>query len=158
MKLSGTILLVLALSGSHVFAETVAPADVAFDDNGAVAKSLTGAPGDPAKGAAVMGDKKQGNCVACHQLGALDAPFQGNVGPELNGVASRWEEAQLRGILVNSKKTFEGTVMPAYYRVDGFNRPGDGFTGKAAKEPLAPLLSAEQIEDVIAFLMTQKEQ
>ncbi len=156
MKRSVTILTALALSAGAAMAEDVAPADVVFDDDGAVAQSLTGAPGDPAKGAEVMGNKSMGNCVACHVLSSLDASFQGNVGPELNGVGDRWEEAQLRGILTNAKNTFPDTVMPAYYKVDGFTRPGDAFTGKAAEGPLEPLLTAQQIEDVIAFLMTQK--
>lgn len=156
MKRSVTILAALTLSAGAVMAEDVAPADVVFDDDGAVAVSLTGTPGDPANGAKVMATKSEGNCVACHVLSALDASFQGNVGPELNGVGSRWEEAQLRGILTNAKNTFPDTVMPAYYKVDGFIRPGNGFTGKAAEGPLDPLLTAQQIEDVIAFLMTQK--
>lgn len=59
---------------------------------------------------------------------------------------------------MNSKKTFEGTVMPAYYKTTGFIRPGEGFTKKPAQEPLPPLLSAQQIEDTIAFLMTLKDQ
>ena len=53
--------------------------------------------------------------------------------------------------------TFDGTFMPAFYKVDGFIRPGDAYTGKAGTEPLPPILDAQQIEDVVAFLMTLKD-
>ena len=158
MRLSTLTLVATLIAAGAAQANPVAPADVKFTD-GAVADSLTGAAGDPAQGAEIMKSKKLGNCVACHEAAALsDAPFPGDVGPMLDGVGSRYDEAQLRGILTNAKMTFEGTVMPAYYKVDGFNRPGDGYTGKAATGPLDPLLSAAQIEDVIAFLMTLKDE
>ena len=75
----------------------------------------------------------------------------------LDGVGSRWNEAELRGIVANAKLMYEGTIMPAFYKVDGFTRPGNGYTGKAA-ETLEPILSAQQIEDVVAFLMTLKDE
>jgi len=149
------------VSSAPVFAvaETVAPADVTFDDYGAVEQSLTGTPGDAANGAKIVGSKKAGNCVACHQVSALsDVPFQGEVGPMLDGAGDRWSEAELRGIVANSKMTFEGSVMPSYYKTTGYTRPGDAYTGKAAEEPLPPLLEAQQIEDVVAFLATLKEE
>jgi L-cysteine S-thiosulfotransferase len=134
-----------------------APKEVVFAE-GAVEASLTGVPGDPANGVKVMTTNALGNCVACHQIAALpDVEFPGNIAPALDGVADRWTEAQLRGIVTNAKMTVEGSFMPAFYKVDGFNRPGDGFTGKAGTEPLAPILNAQQIEDVVAFLMTLKE-
>lgn len=158
MKLSTTILAALVLTAGQAVAGEVAPADVQFDDAGAVAQSLTGAPGDAANGAEVMKSKKIGNCVSCHALEALsDAPFHGEIGPVLDGVGDRWSEAELRGILSNAKMTFDGTMMPAYYKVDGFIRPGNAYTGKAPDGPLSPLLTAQQIEDVIAFLSTQKD-
>lgn len=158
MRLSTLTLVATLVASGAAFANPVAPADVTFDE-GAVGVSLTGAPGDPANGAAIMKDKGQGNCIACHEVTALkDAPFHGEVGPLLDGVGDRYSEAELRGILVNAKMPFEGSVMPAYYKVDGFNRPGNAYTGKAAEGPLDPLLSAAQIEDVIAFLMTLKDE
>ena len=149
------------VSGAPVLAaaETVAPADVTYDDYGSVEQSLTGTPGDAAKGAAIVGSKKAGNCVACHQISALsEVPFQGEFGPMLDGAGDRWNEAELRGIVANSKMTFEGSMMPSYYKTSGYVRPGDGFTGKAGTEPLPPLLDAQQIEDVVAFLATLKEE
>ena len=152
-----TLVASVALS-SAAFAELVAPADVTYDEYGSVEQSLTGKPGNAENGAIVMKSKSQGNCIACHAVTALnDAPFHGEVGPMLDGVGDRWNEAELRGILANAKMTFEGTIMPAYYKVDGYIRPGDAYTGKAPKGPLDSLLSAEQIEDVVAFLSTLKE-
>lgn len=158
MKLTTITFVAGAALASFATAETVAPADVQFDEYGAVAASLTGVAGNAENGAVIMKTKSKGNCIACHAVSALnDAPFHGEVGPELNGVGDRWTSAELRGILSNAKITFEGTVMPAYYKVDGFTRPGDGYTGKAAKGALSPLLSAQDIEDVVAFLATLKE-
>ncbi|WP_407495500.1 sulfur oxidation c-type cytochrome SoxX [Pseudooceanicola sp. MF1-13] len=152
-------LAVLVLTASSAAAEEVAPADVVFDEYGAVEASLTGVPGNPEEGANVVSSKKIGNCVACHAIAQLeDVPFQGEVGPELTWTGESRTEAELRGILTNSKMTFEGTIMPAYYKTTGFIRPGEGFTKKPAQEPLPPLLTAQQIEDTIAFLMTLKDQ
>ncbi|ABL72214.1 MULTISPECIES: sulfur oxidation c-type cytochrome SoxX [Paracoccus] len=134
-----------------------APKDVDYAE-GAVEASLTGVPGNPEEGVRVMTTNALGNCVACHQIGALpDVEFPGTIAPPLDGAADRWTEAQLRGIVANAKMTFEGTFMPAFYKGEGFVRPGDGFTGKAGTEPLAPILNAQQIEDVVAFLVTLKE-
>ena len=158
MKLA-TLTLAATLATGAAFAAEVAPSDVQFDEYGAVAQSLSGTPGNPAEGEKVMTNRGLGNCVACHQVSALDyAPFHGNVGPSLDGVADRWGEAELRGILVNAKKTYEGTVMPSYYRVDDFTRPGNAYTGKAADDTFGPLLTAQQVEDVVAFLTTLKEE
>ena len=86
------------------------------------------------------------------------AAFHGNVGPSLNGTASRWTEAQLRGIVADSKKTFDGSMMPSFYKKSGYIRPGNAYTGKApAEADLSTLLTAQQIEDVVAFLKTLKE-
>ena len=159
MKLSTTILAATMLVAGPALAGEVAPGDLKFDEYGAVAESLTGAPGDPEQGAIVLKNKSIGNCIACHQVTALnDAPFHGEIGPSLDGVGDRWGEAELRGILANAKMTYPGTIMPAYYKVEGFIRPGNAYTGKAAEGPLSPLLTAQQIEDVVAFLMTQKEE
>ncbi|WP_394707820.1 sulfur oxidation c-type cytochrome SoxX [Roseovarius pacificus] len=158
MKLSTTLLAATVLAAGSAMAEPVAPADVQFDEYGAVAESLTGQPGDPENGAMVMKTKSIGNCISCHEVTALnDAPFHGEIGPTLDGVADRWSEAEIRGIVSNAKNTYPDTMMPAYYKVDGFVRPGNAYTGKAPEGPLDPLLSAQQIEDVVAFLVTLKE-
>jgi sulfur-oxidizing protein SoxX len=150
--------LCLAAGLTMAQAAEVAPGDVERDEYGFVPKPLTDQAGDPAEGRKIVGAKSQGNCVSCHVIGEMsDVPFHGEVGPELDGVASRYPEAMIRGILTNSKNVFEGTVMPAYYKVDGFTRPGEGFTSKPPEGELAPLLSAQQIEDVVAYLMTLKD-
>lgn len=147
------------LAAGGAIAETAGPGDVQYDEYGAVAASLTGAPGDAANGAKIMTSRAAGNCIACHEVTALkDAPFHGEVGPILDGVASRWNEAELRGIVANAKMTYDGTVMPAFYKSTGYIRPGNAFTGKAASEPLPPLLTAQEIEDVVAYLMTLKDE
>lgn len=147
---------VLALVAGGVPAE-VAPGDAVFDEYGAMARSLTGNPGNPEQGAAIMSSRAEGNCVACHKVSALSADFQGNIGPTLDGAADRWNEAELRGIVADAKHTFEGSMMPSFYKTGPYIRPGDAFTGKAAEGELPPLLSAVQIEDVVAYLMTLKE-
>ncbi|MEI4232294.1 sulfur oxidation c-type cytochrome SoxX [Roseovarius sp. D22-M7] len=148
------MMLSLVGAATGATAAEVAPKKVAFD-GGAVEQSLTGQPGDPARGREVVGDKSLGNCVACHAISDLsDVPWHGEIGPPLDGAGERWSEAELRGMVVNAKMMFPGTMMPAFYKVDGFTRPGDAYTGEAAPEDLDPILTAQQIEDVVAYLST----
>ncbi|MFT5743373.1 MAG: sulfur-oxidizing protein SoxX [Paracoccaceae bacterium] len=143
--------------GTIAIAET-APSDVTFGDYGQVEMSVSGAAGDPAAGREIMANRGKGNCIACHQVTALEEfPFHGEVGPSLDGAGSRWEVSDLRGIVSNSKMTFPESVMPAFYMIDGFTRPGDGYTGKAAEGPLDPILTAQEVEDVVAYLMTLQD-
>ncbi|NOX74561.1 MAG: sulfur oxidation c-type cytochrome SoxX [Alphaproteobacteria bacterium] len=135
---------------SFAFAGEIKADDVVFAE-GAVTASLTGVAGDAANGRKVFANRKQGNCLACHVNTDLsEQPFHGEVGPPLDGVAGRWEEAQLRGILVNSKNTFEGSIMPSFYRTTNGARPLKKFDGKT-------ILSAQQVEDVLAYLKTLQE-
>lgn len=157
MKRTVFSLTALALSAGVAVAET-APEAVAWDE-GTIAASLTGTAGDVTEGADIVSNKKKGNCIACHSATALsDVPFHGEVGPLLDGAGSRWSEAELRGIVANAKIMFEGSMMPSFYKTSGYIRPGDAYTGKAGAEPLPPLLTAQQIEDVVAFLMTLKDE
>ncbi|GIT92991.1 hypothetical protein JANAI62_34490 [Jannaschia pagri] len=135
----------------------IAPGDVEYDEYGAVAASLTGVAGDAENGKLLM-NKGAGNCIACHAVSALsELSFHGEIGPMLDGVADRWTEADLRGIVANAKVMFDGTMMPSFYKTTGYTRPGDAYTGKAAQGELAPLLTAQEVEDVVAYLMTLKE-
>ena len=135
----------------------MAPSDVKFED-GSVSQSLSGAPGDAAGGREVVGNKSLGNCVACHQVSDLsDVPFQGEIGPSLDGVGERWSEEELRGIVANAKMMFPESMMPSFYKTEGFIRPGNAYTGEAPDDTFGPLLSAQQIEDVVAYLVTLKE-
>ncbi len=151
-------LVALLLTGAAAAAEPVAPMDVSYED-GAIAASLSGTPGDPGNGAVLM-NKGAGNCIACHAVSALsDLPFHGEIGPMLDGTADRWTEAELRGIVANAKIMFPDTMMPAFYKVSGYVRPGDAYTGKGIDPAaIAPLLTAQEIEDVVAFLLTLKDE
>lgn len=148
--LAGAIL--ASVVAGTALAGTIAPDQIDVVD-GAIAESLTGMPGDPVKGREWFAARKLGNCLACHQNKDLtELPYHGEVGPPLDGVAERWEPAELRAILVNAKAVFsDETIMPAFYRTAGLNRVADKFAGKT-------ILSAQQVEDVIAYLMTLKEE
>lgn len=149
MKLLITTAVTAVIASSVAFAGTTAPGDVKFND-GAVADSLTGMAGDAVEGRVLFADRKLGNCLACHVNSEMpEQSFQGEVGPPLDGVAGRYDEAALRGIVSNSKNTFEGTIMPAFYVDAGFTRPLGKFDGKT-------ILSAQQVEDVVAYLLTLK--
>ncbi len=140
-----------ALCATMATADAVKPMDVAFSD-GMVEASLTGQAGDPAAGRKVFSNRKLGNCLACHVNSEMpEESFHGEVGPPLDGVADRWSEAELRGIVSNAKMVFEGTIMPGFYVDSGYERPLEKFEGKS-------ILSAQQVEDVVAYLMTLKEE
>jgi L-cysteine S-thiosulfotransferase len=140
-----------AFISTTAYALEVTPDKVAFDEDGQVQTSLTGVAGDPVAGKLAFTNRKQGNCLACHvNSDASDESFHGEVGPALDGVAGRWDEAQLRGIVANSKMTFDGTIMPAFYRVGG-ERILEDFVGTT-------ILTAQQVEDVVAYLKTLKEE
>lgn len=153
MKRALGVAAVLVVSAVAAQGSEITPSDVVYED-GAIAQSLTGVAGNVEEGAKIM-NKGAGNCIACHEVTALShLPFHGEVGPMLDGAADRWSEAELRGIVANAKMMFDGTVMPSFYKIDGFVRLGNAYTGKAHEGDVDPLLSAQQIEDVVAYLMT----
>ena len=128
-------------------AEPVSPMQVVFTD-GAVEESLTGVAGDPVAGRDVFANRKLGNCLACHMNEDWsEQSFHGEVGPPMDGVAERWSAAELRGIVANSKEMFPNTIMPSFYRDAGYTRTLEKFEGKT-------ILSAQQVEDVVAYLQT----
>jgi sulfur-oxidizing protein SoxX len=116
----------------------------------AIPASLTGAPGDPVRGKAVLANRQTGLCLLCHSAPLPEEKFQGTIGPDLKGVGSRNTEGQLRLRIVDPRIFAPDTVMPAYYRQDGLERVAPAFRGKT-------VLTAEQIEDVVAFLMTLRD-
>ncbi|WP_297613961.1 sulfur oxidation c-type cytochrome SoxX [uncultured Roseicyclus sp.] len=145
----------LMLAATSLQADVVAPNDVVANEYGEIAASLTGQAGNPQRGAEIMVSRAAGNCLACHQVSALDEfAWHGEVGPSLDGVATRWDEAGLRGLIVNADVMFPDSIMPSFYRISGYTRPGDAYTGKAPEGELSPLLAAQDIEDVVAYLMT----
>lgn len=145
----------LVLAATSLQADIIAPGDVVMSEYGEVMESLTGEPGNAERGREIMVSRAQGNCLACHAVTALeDQPWHGEVGPSLDGVGARWDEPALRGLLVNADTMFPDSIMPAFYKVSGFIRPGDRFTTNPAPADLQPILSAQEIEDVVAYLMT----
>jgi sulfur-oxidizing protein SoxX len=123
-----------------------------------ITKPLTGKAGDPKRGEAIMINRKLGNCLACHHLSVFDEKAKtdpnkygdmGEVGPPLDGIAERYDEGQLRLLLVDAKQVYPDTIMPAFYKVEGLHRVLPEYEGK-------PILNAQEIEDVLSFLMTLK--
>jgi sulfur-oxidizing protein SoxX len=109
--------------------------------------SLTDRPGDPARGLQIVEDRQLGDCPLCH-TGPFPAPhLQGTIGPSLSGVGARLSAGQIRLRLMDARKLNPDTVMPPYYVADGLNRVAHQWQGK-------PALTAQQIEDVVAFLAT----
>jgi sulfur-oxidizing protein SoxX len=111
----------------------------------AIPEPLTDARGD----AALVVDRTS-TCILCHNGPFPEQQFQGDLAPSLAGAGSRWSEGQLRLRLVDGSSLNEATIMPSYYRVDSLSRVGPTWRGK-------PILSAEQIEDIVAYLVTLRE-
>ena len=111
--------------------------------------SLTGAKGDPVRGRAIVANHQVGLCLLCHAGPFPDDKFQGNIGPDLAGVGSRLNEGQLRLRIVDTSIIDPLTIMPSFYRLDGLYRVLPAYQGK-------PVLTAVEIEDVVAYLKTLK--
>jgi sulfur-oxidizing protein SoxX len=117
----------------------------------AIPDSLTGMPGDAARGKAIVTSRQTGLCLLCHSAPLPEEKFQGTIGPDLKGSGSRYSEGELRMRMVDSRRLNPDTIMPSYYRLDGLERVAPAFRGKT-------VLSAEQIEDVVAFLKTLRDE
>jgi sulfur-oxidizing protein SoxX len=109
--------------------------------------SLTGRAGDPVRGRAIVVDRQAGMCLLCHSGPFSEERFQGDLGPDLGGAGSRWSEAEPRLRLVEPRRFNPSTIMPSFRRTEGLNRVAPARRGQ-------PLLTAEQVEDVVAFLIT----
>jgi L-cysteine S-thiosulfotransferase len=116
----------------------------------AIPESLTGMPGDPARGRAILASRQTGLCLLCHSAPLPEEKFQGTIGPDLAGAGSRYTEGQLRLRIVDSSLLDPNTIMPAYYRLEGLERVTPAFRGK-------PVLTAQEVEDVVAFVMTLRD-
>jgi len=110
---------------------------------------LTGSPGDATRGRALVLDRAS-TCILCHSGPFPETRFQGDLAPSLAGTGSRWTESQLRLRLVDASRLNPETIMPSYYRIDGLQRVGKNWQAK-------PILSAEQIEDIVAYLVSLRE-
>ena len=113
----------------------------------AIPQSLTGRPGEAGRGREISFSRDRGNCPVCHLMPAPDERLHGDVGPSLRGVAGRLTEGQLRLRLVDERRLNPASIMPSYYRLDGLKRVAAVYAGKT-------VLTAEEIEDVLAYLMT----
>ncbi len=110
---------------------------------------LTGQPGDAARGRAIVASRQTGLCLLCHQAPIAEVALQGNLSTDLAGAGARWSAAQLRLRVVDAKRLNPHTIMPAYHRVQGLAQVGKAWEGQ-------PILNAQQVEDVVAYLSSLK--
>ncbi|WOH64648.1 sulfur oxidation c-type cytochrome SoxX [Bradyrhizobium sp. BWA-3-5] len=115
----------------------------------AILEPLTNVRGDATRGRALVVERSS-TCILCHSGPFPEQKFQGDLAPDLSGSGSRASEGQLRLRLVDASRLNAATIMPSYYRTDGLDRVGTPWRGK-------PILSAEQIEDIVAYLVTLRE-
>jgi len=116
----------------------------------AVPASLGGLTGDAGRGRAIVVDRELGNCLICHRFPLPDQPFQGEVGPPMAGVGARLTAGQIRLRLIDQSRLNPRTLMPPYYRVAGLTDVAPEYRGE-------PALTAQQIEDVVAWLVTLED-
>jgi sulfur-oxidizing protein SoxX len=116
----------------------------------AIPEPLTGTPGDPERGRMIVVNRQVGLCLLCHTGPYPEERFQGTLAPDLKGTGSRWSPGQLRLRIVDASRLNPDTIMPPYYRIEGLARVAAAFQGKT-------LLTAEQIEDVVAHLATLRD-
>jgi sulfur-oxidizing protein SoxX len=112
-----------------------------------IVNPLTSAPGDAARGRVIVASRQTGLCLLCHSGPFPEERFQGNLAPDIGASAGRLSEAQLRARIVDASRFNPGTIMPSYYRSVGLNRVAPKFEGR-------PILSGQEIEDVVAFLVS----
>jgi sulfur-oxidizing protein SoxX len=110
---------------------------------------LTAVPGDAVRGRAIVASRQQGLCLLCHSGPFPEERFQGTLAPPLDGAGTRWTAAQLRLRVADARRLNPQGLMPSLYRADGLERVAPAFAGR-------PVLDAQQVEDVIAFLLTLK--
>lgn len=117
----------------------------------AITAPLTDVPGDPVRGRAVVAGRQVGTCVLCHAGPFPEERLPATIAPDLRGVADRLSPGQIRLRLVDPRRVNPDTVMPPYFSQEDLVRVGRPWQGRTA-------LSAQQIEDAVAFLMTLKEE
>jgi len=118
--------------------------------NYAIEKPLCDLVGEASRGKAIASDGSKGNCLACHQLPIDGIEAYGTIGPPLQGIGSRLSEGFIRLRVVDTRHLNPMSIMPGFYRnPDLINRPGKKYAGRT-------FLTAQQVEDVIAYLVTLK--
>lgn len=137
----------LVFSTGWVRAQPAPPIPPLTVTGDALLESLTGVPGDAARGRAIVANRQLGLCLLCHTGPIPEERFQGTLAPDLSGAGSRWSAAQLRLRLADGRRLNPATIMPSYYRTDGLTRVGAAWQSRT-------ILTAQQIEDVIAYLLT----
>lgn len=128
--------------------QAVGPGSGAVGD--AIPQPLTREAGDPRRGRLVVVDRQLGMCLLCHSGPFPEERTPGTLATNLAGAGTRWTEGQLRLRIVDSRRIDPQGIMPAYHRTEGLSRVGAAWAGR-------PLLSAQQVEDVVAFLLTLRE-
>lgn len=116
----------------------------------AIPASLTGVRGDVARGRVLVLNRHVGLCLLCHSGPFPEERFQGTIAPDLSGIGARLSEGQIRLRIVNPGRVNAATIMPAYFRTEGLRRVAPTFRGKT-------VLTAEEIEDIVAFLATLRK-
>ena len=140
------VALALALLACPAAAQQVDPQIV----GDSIPRSLTGQPGDATRGRAIVANRSVGLCLLCHSGPIAEERFQGDLAPSLAGAGSRWSEGQLRLRIVDGSRLNADTIMPAYYRTQGLHRVARNFEGRT-------ILTAAQVEDVVAYLVTLRD-
>ncbi len=135
-----------AVAGCAVVPAATDPLPAFAVTGDAIPVPLASVPGDPVRGRTVMAGR-DANCLLCHAVPESGERFMGNVAPPLSGVGARLSAAQLRLRVADQSRLNRDTVMPSYYRVNGLTRVAEAYRGK-------PILTAQQIEDVVAYLQT----
>jgi L-cysteine S-thiosulfotransferase len=148
-QLSAWLAAVVTIAASAVRADAELQASFVVTGD-AVTAPLGGTPGDIARGERLVRDRERGNCLICHSIPVPAERFQGDLGPPLAGVGRRLNLGQLRLRLIDQTRINPATIMPAYYRIDGLTRVAPRYAG-------IPALTAQEIEDVIAWLTTLKD-
>jgi len=119
-------------------------------DGDAIPNSLSGQPGDPTRGKSIVVSRQTGLCILCHSGPFPEERFQGNLAPDLRMSVSNLSAPQLRARLVDTSRFHPNTIMPSYFRIDHLRRVAPAFVDKT-------ILSGQDIEDVIAYLLTIKK-
>ena len=118
--------------------------------NQALPQPLTAVAGDATRGRAIVANRQVGLCLLCHTGPIPEERFQGNLAPDLGGTGKRWSAGQLRLRMVDARTLNPQTIMPSYHRTDGLNRVAPAFAA-------APMLTGQQVEDVVAYLLTLRD-